>query len=122
MLLKDDAEHPVPEEWRPKFRLIADAFAHGDFQLRANPIVDVAPIDPTTAEHFAANVSKYGEGLDPLDDRTWGWSVYRWMDGYWQFAVDLTTQSVPVSDLTLHARVYENAGGYRVVVEGVYAE
>ena len=122
MLRKDDAEHPVPEEWKPKFRLVADAFAQGDFQLRTNPIVDVAPIDATTAEHFAANVSSYGEGLVPLDDQTWEWSVYRWMDGYWQFEVDLTTESVPVSDLTLHARVYEETGSYRIVVQGIYPE
>jgi len=122
MLLKDDAEHAVPEEWRPKFRQIVSAFAQGDFELRTVPIVGVAPIDRTTAEHFAQNVSAYGEGLDPLDDRTWEWSVYRWMDGYWQFAIDLTTQSVPVSDLTLHAKVYEEAGDYRVVVEGIHPE
>lgn len=122
MLLKDDAEHPVPEEWRPKFRLIAEAFAQGDFQLRTNRIVGVAPIDRTTAEHFAANVSTYGASLDLLDDRTWEWSVYRWMDGYWQFAVDLTTRSVPVSDLTLHAKVYDEPGDYRLVVEGIYPE
>lgn len=122
MLLKDDAEHPVPEEWRPTFRQIAKAFANGDFELRATAVTGVDPVDRTTAEHFAKNVATYGEGLDALDDRTWEWSVYRWMDGHWQFAVDLTTQSVPVSDLTLHAKVYEVAGDYRVVVEGIYPE
>ena len=122
MLAKDDAEHPVPEEWRSTFRQIADAFAQGDFELRTRPIDRVVPIERTMAGHFADNVSAYGEGLDPLDEQTWLWSVYRWMDGYWQFLVDLTTQSVPVSDLTLHARVYEDAGDYRVVVDGVYPE
>jgi hypothetical protein len=67
MLLKDAAEHSVPEEWRPKFRQIARAFVQGDFELREHPITGVAPIDRTTADHFSENVRAFGEGVDDAD-------------------------------------------------------
>ena len=107
MMLKDDAEHPVPEYWRASFREIAAAFAVGDYELRDHPIQDVGPVSLETAERIAANVAAYGEALAPLNDATWERSVYRWMDGYWQVLVDLTTAGEPVSDLTLHAKLDE---------------
>ena len=120
MLQKDDAEHPVPEPLRSTFRQIADAFVAGDFQLRDHPIAGVRPVDPDTAEWIADNVSAYGETLAPLDEETWDRSIYRWMEGYWQMLVDLTTSSEPVSDLTLHAKLYETGGDFELVVEAVY--
>ena len=107
MLHKDDLEHSVPELWRPTFRQIADAFVAGDFRLRHFPVQRVAPVEPATAEHIAKNVAAYGDPLAALNDATWERSVYRWMDGYWQVLVDLTTQGEPVSDLTLHAKLYD---------------
>jgi len=50
----------------------------------------------------AVAVSAYGDRLAPLHASTWDHAVYRWMGGYWQFLVDLTTDSEEVSDLTLH--------------------
>jgi hypothetical protein len=120
MLNKDDDEHPVPEEWRSTFRRIADAFRAGDFELRRQPIDRVAPIESATAEQIAENITAYGEPLAPLSEETWDRSVYRWMDGYWQMLVDFTTQAEPVSDLTLHAKLYEAAGDYRLVIDAVY--
>ena len=109
MLQKDDLEHPVPELWRARFTQIADAFAAGDFRLSHRPIEGVQPVDRATAERIAENVSAYGEPLVRLNEATWQRSAYRWMDGYWQLLVDLSTQCEPVSDLTLHARLYEGS-------------
>jgi hypothetical protein len=120
MLMKDDGEHPVPEPLRMTFRKIADAFAAGDFQLREHPIAGVRPIDSDTAERIAGNVAAYGDTLAPLNEETWKRSVYRWMDGYWQMLVDLTTTSEPLSDLTLHAKAQETGDGCVLSVEAVY--
>ena len=107
MLQKDDLEHPVPELWRATFAQIADAFAAGDFRLSQRPIVGVQPVDQATADRIAESVAAYGEPLASLSDATWKRSVYRWMDGYWQVLVDLSTQDELVSDLTLHAKLFE---------------
>lgn len=107
MLERDDAEHPVPAEWHPIFCQIADAFAAGDFQLRDHPVDRVSMIAPATASSIAASVSAYGDRLAPLHPSTWSRSVYRWMEGYWQLLVDLTTESEEVSDLTLHAKIHD---------------
>lgn len=42
------------------------------------------------------------------------------MEGYWQMHVDLTRRSEPVSDLTLHSKLYETDGELELVVEAVY--
>jgi hypothetical protein len=110
MLQRDDLEHPVPEPWRPRFKQIADAFVAGDFQLRHHPVDGVEPVDQATAELIAENVAAYGEPLAPLNDATWERSVYRWIEGHWEVLVDLTTEGEPVSDLTLHAKLYEGDG------------
>lgn len=119
MLEKDDAEHAVPEQWRPTFRKIVDAFVAGDFQLLDHSIDGVSPIDSARASGIAKNISAYGDSLAPLDDDTWQRSVYRWMDGYWFMLVDLTTSRERVSDLTLHAKLYE-AGDHRLEVTSVH--
>lgn len=119
-MLKDEAEHPVPEPLRSTFGQIADAFLAGDFQLRDHPIAGVKPIDPDTAQSIADNISAYGETLAPLNEQTWDRSIYRWMDGYWEMLVDLTTSAEPVSDLALHAKLYETSNGSSLVVEAVY--
>lgn len=41
------------------------------------------------------------------------------MDGYWQVLVDLTTAAEPVSDLTLHAKLYEGNGS-RLEIDSVH--
>lgn len=117
MLQKDDAEHPVPEPLRCTFQKIADAFLAGDYQLLDHRIAGVKPVDHNTAEWIAENISAYGEILAPLSEATWERSIYRWMDGYWQALVDLTTISEPVSDLSLHAKLYEDGA---IEISGVY--
>ena len=119
MLEKDDLEHPVPELWRPRFRQIVDAFLVGDFQLRDCPVQSVDPVELATAERIASNIAAYGDRLAPLSDATWARSVYRWMDGYWQMLVDLTTQTEPVSDLTLHAKLHDGDDP-RLVIDSVH--
>lgn len=120
MLTKDDDEHPVTEQLRSTFRQIADAFVAGDFQLSYHQIAGVRPIDSATAKWIADNISAYGDVLAPLNEETWDRSTYRWMEGYWRILVDLTTRSEPVSDLTLHAKLYETNGGFELVVDAVY--
>lgn len=116
---KDDAEHYIPEAWRTTLREIADALVDGDYELRHHPVEGVAPVSSATAELIAANVSAYGDALAPLNDATWERSVYRWMDGYWQLLVDLTTVTEPVSDLTLHMRL-RDGDGYRLEIDSVH--
>ena len=106
-LEKDYSEHPVPEALRPTFRKIADAFVAGDYTLRSHPIEGVAPVDPEVADLIESNVTAYGDALAPLDEETWVRSIYQWEQGYWEFLVDLTTENQPVSDLTLHAKLWE---------------
>lgn len=120
ILSKQGGEHPVPEVFRPTFRQIVDAFIAGDFELRDHLVGGVRPILPDTANWIAENIADYGEALAPLDDETWELSIYRWMDDYWQFLVDLTTTDDPVSDLTLHAKLYDNWDEAAMVVEAVY--
>lgn len=119
MALTDDAEHSVPELWRAKFAEIAAALADGDFQLCRSNVDGVDPVGQETADLIAANVTAYGDGLAPLDEATWERSIYRWMGGYWQVLVDLSTISEPVSDLTLHAKVYE-ADCSRLTIDSVH--
>nr|WP_166176549.1 hypothetical protein [Altererythrobacter segetis] len=116
---KDEAEHPIPQEWRSTFRQIASAFAEGDFQLSRHSIDGVAPVPDAVAESIADNVRDYGGYLAPLSEITWERSVCRWMDGYWQVLVDLTTDGELVSDLTLHAKINEHDGA-RWEIESVH--
>ena len=117
MLQKDDAEHAIPEPLRSTLRQIAEAFVDGDYQLRGRPVAGVRPVDPDTAKRMAECISAYGDNLALVNEQTWEQSIYRWMDGYWLVLVDLTTGSEPVSDLTLHAKLYE---GGDVEVYGVF--
>ena len=119
MALMDDAEHPVPEPWRAKFAEIAAALAAGDFQLCKFRVEGVEPVDQDTADHIAANVAAYGDRLAPLDEATWHRSIYHWAGGCWEVLVDLSTVSEPVSDLTLHAKVYE-ADCSRLKIDSVH--
>jgi hypothetical protein len=105
MLAKDDAEHPVPPELRSTFHDIADAFAAGDYCLRNHNIKSVCPIDRSTGDAIAKSVLAYGGRLTSLHRSTWDHAIYRWMEGYWQLLVDLTTENEQVSDLTLHAKL-----------------
>ena len=120
MLLKDDAEHPVPASLRPTFSQIAEALVAGDYQLQSHTVARVRPVSSDTAAWMAGNIQAYGETLGPLCAETWERSVYSWMDGYWQVVVDLATTSEPVSDLALHAKLYEAANDVEVELYGVY--
>jgi hypothetical protein len=117
MLQKDDVEHSVPHPLRSKFREIAEAFVAGDYQLRDHPVAGVRPVEADTAKWIAECISAYGDDLELLSEQTWERSIYRWMDGYWMALVDLTTRSEPVSDLSLHAKLYE---GGDVEIYGVF--
>lgn len=115
----DEDEHSVPELWHPRFQEIAAALAAGDFQLCKSRVEGVEPVDRVTADLISANVTAYGDRLVSLEEATWDRSVCRWMGGYWQVLVDLSTIDEPVSDLTLHAKVYE-ADCSRLKIDSVH--
>lgn len=119
MLARDDTEHPVPLKWRAVFHGIADAFVSGDFVLRTKVVDGASSIDLSTAVFIADSKSAYGDPIAPLRSATWDRAVYRWMDGYWQFLVDLTTESEDVSDLTLHATLQDKHDA-RIEVQSVH--
>ena len=119
MLKRDGNEHPVPESLRRRFKDLASAFASENFQLAEGSVEGVSPLDADTARVIAGQVAAYGDRLAPLNDLVWERSVYRWMEGYWEFVVDLTTLLEPVSDLTLHARLMD-ADNARLEVRSVH--
>ncbi|MFN7399235.1 MAG: hypothetical protein ACK5SX_09305 [Sandaracinobacter sp.] len=69
---------------------------------------------------MAENLSAYGDSLGPLDDRIWDRSIYRWMGGYWAVLLELSTFAEPVSDLTLHAKLYETGNNLVLAHSGVF--
>lgn len=119
MLAQDDKEHPVPEELRPRFRELVAAFVAGDYQLSRHVLDGIAPIDDDTGQFIARQIAAYGGILAPLCDEVWQRSVYLWMDGYWEFLIDLTTTEEPVSDLALLAKLFDDRNG-RIEVSSVH--
>ncbi len=119
MLLRDDDEHEVPLDWRAPFEQIVEAFLQGNFQLSDHPVTRVKSIAPELAEGIVKNLNAYGAPLAPLSNATWERSVYRWMDGYWLFLVDLTTVDEEVSDLTIHAKLPDTPEA-RLQIESIH--
>lgn len=119
MLAKDNEEHPVPEEVRPRFQGLIAAFVTGDFQLSRHVLDGIAPIDANMAQFIRGQIAAYGADLAPLSDDVWQRSTYRWMDGHWEFLIDLSTNQEPVSDLALHAKLFGGPGG-RIEVWSVH--
>jgi hypothetical protein len=119
MLAQDDDEHTVPEELRPRFQRLIGAFVAGDFQLSRHVLDGVTPIDADTAQFIKEQIAAYGSNLVPLADDVWQRSVYRWMDGHWEFLIDLSTKEEPVSDLALHAKLFDGPRG-RIEVWSVH--
>ncbi|MGA0546511.1 DUF7668 domain-containing protein [Brevundimonas sp. VNH65] len=111
MLARDDNEHPIPEELRPRFRELVAAFVVGDYHLSTHRPDGVAPVDARLADFIAEQINSYGAKLAPLNDEVWQRSIYAWDGRHWQFLIDLTITGEPVSDLVLHARLpdYEEA-------------
>ena len=118
-LMQDESEHPIPTELRALYRLIADAFASGDFGLVHNRIEGVQLADNETAEYISDCVQDYGDPLAGLDESTWETSCYTHMSDHWEALVDLATRNEPVSDLTLHTRIYLDPN-LRIVIDSVH--
>ena len=117
--MKDDDEHPVPTQLRERFQQLIAAFATGDLQLITARLDGIAPIDRKTADSIAGTIAAYGSALAPLREETWERSVYRWMDGEWQFLIDLSTIDETVSDLVLHARLADDET-FRIEVQSIH--
>ncbi len=71
------------------------------------------------AEFIAEQIAAYGDDLVPLSEAVWQRSIYRWMDGYWEFLIDLSTTRETVSDLALHAKLFDDQYG-RIQVWSVH--
>lgn len=110
MLVQDNDEHPVPEDMRPRFQELIAAFVTGDFQLS---------IDADTAQFIEGQIAAYGDSLAPLSDDVWQRSAYHWMEDHWEFLIDLSTVQERVSDLTLHAKLFDGPNG-RIEVWSVH--
>ena len=119
MLAQDDEEHPVPEALRPRFRNLVSALVAGDFELSRHELAGVSPLDANTAQFIAGQIAAYGDDLSPLSDEVWRLSTYRWMDGHWAFLIDLSTTQEAVSDLALHAKLFDGQDG-RIEVWSVH--
>lgn len=121
MLTKAEGEHPVPVEWRPVFVKIVDAFLAGDFALSQHSVGVRTIVEPETALSIPDQIADYGDRLVPLNDAVWKRSVYMWGDitKRWEFIVDLSTEQQIVSDLIIHAKLYER-GEFVLEIHSVY--
>ena len=115
----DDNENPIPDELRPVFKSIADAFANADYGLQDHTIEGVELAGTDTAVNIEDCVAAYGDPLVGLDDATWQRSCYRKMGDHWAALVDLATENERVSDLTLHSRIFLDPG-LRIVIDSVH--
>lgn len=119
MLAQDDEEHAVPEELRLRLQELVAAFVAGDFQLSKHVLDGVKTIDAATAQSIAGQVAAYGDSLTPLSEEVWRRSIYRWMVDHWALLIDLSTAQEPVSDLALHAKLFDDERG-RIEVWSVH--
>jgi hypothetical protein len=119
MLAQDNDEHPVPEDMRPRFQELIAAFVTGDFQLSRQALDGIASIGADTAKFIEGQIAAYGDSLAPLSDDVWQRSTFRWMDDHWEFLIDLSTVQERVSDLALHAKLFDGPNG-RIEVWSVH--
>lgn len=106
-------ELPVPSDWRPALKLLADAVV---FNSRL-PTIDGFIFDGIDEESGLinhSNISDYPDSLGPLAAASWTSSIYKWGEGCWRVLVDLTTDTGEVSDLVLHAKITERGSAYAI--------
>ena len=115
----EDKQQPIPEEWRKVFKLVAQRFVDRDYLLSA-AVPSVSPVNAESATQIRDYIEGYGEKLVPLQEGTWERSVAMWMGDGWDAVIDLCTEAEGVSDLVLHAKVRECAGGYEYEISGVW--
>lgn len=118
--IKDEEHaHPIASAWRPILRQLVEALAEGDARL-ARGVPHVAFAHDSTPDQIRAYLAGCGETLAELPDEAWQTSVAQWMGSHWQILVDLWTVESGASDLVLHARVFEEGGGYQIVIDSVH--
>ena len=118
ILEDEDREWPIPSEWRPTLRTIANALKDGNYSLRG--LGRVEQLDDDTAAAIADNIRAYGETLCELPDASWDTSVCQWQVEYWELLVDLFTIESGRSDLVAHIKVFEDDQGFTFKVHLVY--
>nr|WP_314437095.1 hypothetical protein [uncultured Brevundimonas sp.] len=114
----EDRELPVPTAWRLQIAEIVAALV-GSSEGTVGNVVCLDRISSDVLRSIDENLAEYGCTIDPVSSLTWGTSIYRWMDGYWQVLVDLFAEGEQV-DLVLFLRVAESEGEYRFHVESIH--
>jgi len=114
-----EAHHPIASAWQPALRSLVAALVRGEFELQIRP-AEVDPLEPGVAEQMRAYVADYGETLTALSAECWSTSVSQWMGDHWVILVDLATVESGISDLVLHAKVFETPLSFRIVVESIH--
>jgi hypothetical protein len=109
-------QQPVPTDWRPTLKAVADAFAVGG----PLQVPKVRPISPECALSATKNVANYGATLVRLPEEAWRTSVCQWMRSYWDVLVDLYTAEEGSSDLVLAVRVFELGADFEFEVESIH--
>lgn len=112
-------ERPIPTAWRSAIMAVVAALARRDYRIESG-IPGVAPVSHDTATQMEDYIADYGEVLTELSDQTWDSSVCIWMGSYWDFLVDLWTESEGRSDLVLSGRVVEAGDGFVLHVTSVH--
>lgn len=98
----DCTQSPVPRNWRPILKSIADAL----IQKRVPSGPSIRPVDPRILEINAANVADYPDPIGPLQEVAWTTSVSSNQGDHWEVLVDLSTSSGKTSDLVLEVKVF----------------
>ncbi len=115
----EDQELPVPSDWRPAFKALADAIV---LDTTFHPIEGfvISSIEDERLQISRGNIRDYPDKIGPLSQDSWKSSIYVWDERYWAVLVDLTTDKGDVSDLVLHAKVTERGDEYLIEFDLVY--
>jgi len=81
-------------------------------KVKAPSNIEIKPIEKETNSSHQYNIDSYPDTLGPLHEKSWESSIYIWDSPYWTVLVDLTDTNGQITDLVLHARIYETDSGY----------
>ena len=109
----DDREQAVPTVWRSALKQLADQAVLGT-EIDALINIVIRPIDIATRSSHRYNIDDYPDKLGPIGEHSWAKSIYIWNSTSWKVLVDLTDLNGDITDLVLHAEVYETDSGYLI--------
>ena len=117
-LLKGEGERKLPPDWQRRFDKIVASLVDGCFEFGPD-IGHVEAVPSAEQERLAENISAYGDALKPLHPAVWRSSIYAWANDHWVVLVDLSTEKELVSDLVLHARIFDTDPA-RIVLDSIH--